>query len=68
MSLNAHIFLDGKLYVQTILNNLPRLGDTIRVDDGIYAKVIEVIWCFDEDNTLYDRVNLRLETEQSCKN
>ena len=65
MSLKAHIFLDGKLYAQTILNNLPRLGDTIRIDISTYAKVTEVIWCFDEDNTIYDRVNLRLKKEQS---
>ena len=41
--------------------HLPRLGDTVRLKGEKYAKVIEVIWCLDEDSPEGQRVNLRLD-------
>lgn len=59
----VHGFLNNERVLNQYLNHLPRKGDTIRLDDVTYTKVIEVIWCMDESRVLSEptRVNLRFE-------
>lgn len=67
----AHIYLDGELLAKRMLSECPRVGDTVRhggTENESYAKVTEVVWCFDERTPGYSltecaRVNLRLESE-----
>ena len=59
----VHAYVDGILRIQRRFQHLPRHGDTVRLDDRHYAKVTEVVWCFDEESDEGQRVNLRLESE-----
>lgn len=58
----VHAYLDGKMIGKRVDPALPRLGDTVRLSADTYAKVAEVIWCWDEESDLPSRtrVNLRL--------
>lgn len=60
----VHVFVDGDINSTPVMNNIPRIGDTIRISNDKYCKVTEVIWCFDEKNDIGQRVNLRLESEE----
>lgn len=63
-----HGFLGNKKIFDRSVNHLPRLNETIRLDEKTFCKVTEVIWCYDEDLESPEmipiwgqRVNLRLE-------
>lgn len=65
--IKLHGYVDNKLKFQRRQHHCPRVGDTIRYYSNSgesYAKVTEVIWCFDEATSEHDRVNLRLEKEK----
>ena len=64
--IKVHGFLDGKKVISWLMHNIPRTGDTVRLDGDRYAKVTEVIWCDDEDDT-GQRVNLRMESERATQ-
>jgi hypothetical protein len=69
MTLYIHAFLDGELHAKTTAEHLPGVGDTVRVYDQkdgreIYVKVTEVIWCYNEQSNIGERVNLRLESDK----
>jgi len=61
----AHIFLDNRLVMRRAMSEVPRVGDCIRLGDGKYAKVAEVVWCFDETTAFAEeRINIGLKTEK----
>lgn len=64
--IKVHGFLDGKKIIDWRMHNIPRTGDTVRLVDERYAKVTEVIWCYDEDDT-GQRVNIRMESERATQ-
>jgi hypothetical protein len=64
MTYKVHGFVDNKMIFNVAMEHLPRNGDTIRIKESSYAKITEVVWCFDEDNTGGQRVNLRMESEK----
>lgn len=57
----AHIFLDNKRYSMRQLAHCPRLGDELRLADDKYVKVVQVVWCLDEESPLGQRVNIGTE-------
>lgn len=59
----VHGYLDGKKVIDWIMKAIPSNGDTVRFADDKFAKVTEVIWCFDENRNEGQRVNLRMEAE-----
>ena len=61
----VHGFLDGEKAILGRMEHLPRLGDTMRFSGGQYGKVVEVIWCMDEETPSFEgqRINLRIESE-----
>lgn len=63
MTVQAHIFMDGTIYSKVILEHVPRAGDTVRLGEGIYCLVTEVVWCLDESTAPHDRVNIRTVNE-----
>ena len=65
MTFRIHGFLNGERILNRHIAHLPRNGDTIRIDEDVYVKVTEVVWCLDEDDSGGARVNLRLEDLQS---
>ena len=59
----VHGYLDNKQVLSRRMEHIPRVGDTARFPKEQYAKVIEVVWCLDEDSPEGQRVNIRMETE-----
>ena len=57
MTYKVHGYLDGKRVIDWRMDHLPRMGDTVRINEKKYAKVTEVIWCMDEET----REDLRME-------
>lgn len=54
--------LDGpKMVINRRMEHIPRIGDTVRLDENQYAKVTEVIWCLDEVANEETRVNIRMD-------
>lgn len=62
MTFKVHGYLNNKMVINWRLEHLPRKGDTVRLSGEIYGKVLEVIWCLDEDSSGGQRVNLRMKT------
>ena len=62
MTHKVHIFLDGNLRSCRIMQHIPQLHDTVRFSPDTYAKVTEVIFCLDEEESVGQRVNIRTET------
>lgn len=57
----ASLSAPAKLVIDWRMPHLPRMGETVRINDEQYATVTEVVWCLDEDTTeSYQRVNVRL--------
>jgi hypothetical protein len=63
-----HLYSNNKMLSTKTVKELPRLNDTIRINEDAFYKVTEVIWCYDEDDESPDmlpiwgqRVNLRLK-------
>lgn len=56
---------DGKVVKKGLQSVVPRVGDTVRLsikqDDIVFYKVIEVCFVFDEPLCPYERVNVGLE-------
>lgn len=40
---------------------VPRIGEEIRLSGGIFHKVVEVVWVYDEPDHSHQRVNVRVE-------
>lgn len=57
----VHGFLKDVRVINRSFQHLPRCGDTVRLSETRYVKVTEVIWAFDEDDSVGQRVNLRLK-------
>lgn len=51
----------GKHLLRPIMRSVPRVGDELRISDKNYWKVNSVIWCLDEDDSPYTRINLGVE-------
>ena len=64
MTIRTHFYLDGKLAINRIMGHCPRVGDIVRFGDNKYAIVTEVVWCMDENQSQYDRVNIRTVSEE----
>ena len=75
--IQAHIFVDGKIWTKRLIHHAPSKGDTIRFDGepvamnpneyvDQYAIVTEVIWCYEEKYPNADRVNIRCEFEKAA--
>lgn len=62
---HVHGFLDNRKAINTRMEYLPRVGDTMRFAGEKYAKVTEVIWCMDEHSNMGQRINIRIESEAS---
>jgi hypothetical protein len=65
----VHGFVDDKMVLNQRMEHIPNVGDTMRFAGERYAKVLEVIWCMDEETTSFEgqRINLRMETEKRRK-
>lgn len=62
----VHGYFDDQRIINSRMEHLPRVGDTIRVDifgEVRYGTVTEIIWCMDEDSD-YQRVNIRIESSR----
>lgn len=59
----VHAFLDDKRVLNRRLEHIPRAGDIMRLREGQYGIVTEVVWCMDEDDSEGQRVNIRIESE-----
>ena len=59
----VHGYLDDKMVMKRRMEHIPRVGDTVRFPKEQYAKVTEVVWCFDEESPEGQRVNIRIESE-----
>ena len=57
-----HGFLDDKKIMHQSLEHLPRKGDTIRFSNKKFGKVLEIVWCLDEPECPYQRINLRMKS------
>lgn len=68
MTYKVHGFLNNKRVLQRRLEHLPRIGDTVRLDEKRYVKVTEIVWCMDEDESEGQRVNIGMETENDQQN
>lgn len=64
MNIKMHLFLDDRKVMDWRVGYVPRVGDTVRIAEGCYAKVTEVIWCYDEQ---HERVNVRTESIEVVK-
>ncbi len=58
-----HVFIKGlskqpKQPAIFVLHAVPRVGDEIRFDAYTFAKVIRVVWCFDEETDGHQRANV----------
>lgn len=57
-------FVDGKLLIDRRMDHLPRVGETVRYGEpDQFAKVVEVIWCLNEESFEGQRVNIRMESD-----
>jgi hypothetical protein len=56
----VHAYLDQQQVVNWRMPHLPRTGETVRLSNGRFAIVTEVVWCLDEESPEGQRVNLRL--------
>jgi hypothetical protein len=61
----VHGFLDNKKVIDWRMNEIPRVGDTMRFSGERYGKVTEIIWVMDEPIQAGQRVNIRIESEKS---
>lgn len=59
----VHGYFGEKRVIDWRMEHLPRIGDTMRFSGDRYGKVTEVVWCMDEPNTEFQRVNIRIDTE-----
>lgn len=58
--LSAH-FIDVKteeMVAKMLLYFVPRVGDEIRIAGDRYYKVTDVVWCYDEPEAKFSRVNI----------
>lgn len=46
-------------------NHVPRIGDELRVDEVTIYKVTKVVWCLDEPECPFDRVNIGVKLVRS---
>jgi hypothetical protein len=60
---NIHIFVDNKFHSKRFMEHLPRLNDILRINPEKYVKVVEVVWCLDEDRRDGQRINIGTETD-----
>lgn len=61
--IKIHGYVDNVMRFNKRIEHCPRVGDTVRVSENKYAKVTEVVWCFDEQSAEGQRVNVRMETD-----
>jgi hypothetical protein len=55
-----HVFHNGKLIRYLSSNDVPPVGDEIRLDKESFYKVERAVWCFDEPDQNGQRVNLQV--------
>ncbi len=53
-----------KLEFQGGLDELPRVDDRLRLSAKKFLKVVEVVWCLDEEKTFGQRINIAAEIEK----
>ena len=56
--------LDGdslKIVTKSIQCFAPRVGDEIRLSREVYYKVKRLIWCYDEPEAVFARLNIEVE-------
>lgn len=57
--IRAHlIHLTKGLHSRVTIEQVPRVGDELRLGEHSYYKVVAVVWVFDEPNSPYQRVNI----------
>lgn len=52
-----HFVVGNKMFMRQTVNFVPLIGDHIRFNKKFF-KVIDVVWCLDEDDQKYQRVNV----------
>lgn len=60
---SIHMIHKNKFIRYLHTNQVPRVGDTLRTDAKTFWKVTEVVWCFDEPNSQWQRVNINVEKD-----
>jgi len=60
----VHCFLDNVMVIRKRMEHIPRSGETMRFESDKIGIVAEIVWCMDEPEADYQRINIRVLTEK----
>ena len=59
----VHFINNKKVVKRVVIRHIPRVGDTLRFGEFDFFIVKTIVWIYDEEDSLYTRVNIKIEED-----